>query len=133
DPRFTALYLANYLLGSSENSKLWNRIRVQEGLSYNVRSEFDASSYEPSGEWTFYAIHAPENSRKLQESMMAEIRQVLEHGFTPEEVEDGKKALLNLRRLARTRDSVLASAWLNYLQVGRTFEWSAQIDRELAA
>ncbi len=133
DPRFTALYLANYLLGSSENSKLWNRIRVQEGLSYNVRSEIDASSYEESGEWTFYAIHAPENSRRLQESMTSEIRRVLEQGFSAEEVEDGKKALLNLRRLARTRDNVLASAWINYLQAGRTFEWSAKVDRELAA
>ena len=30
---FVALYLANYLLGQSETSRLWNRVRVEEGLS----------------------------------------------------------------------------------------------------
>src|SRR3546814_7813800 len=38
DPDYTALYLANYLLGSSETSRLWSRVRVQDGLSYDVRS-----------------------------------------------------------------------------------------------
>ncbi|HEY9279824.1 MAG TPA: hypothetical protein VIP51_07100, partial [Eoetvoesiella sp.] len=38
-----------------------------------------------------------------------------------------------LRKLARTRDSVLASAWINYLQLDRTFEWSAKIDKALTA
>ncbi len=133
DPRYPALYVANYLLGSSETSRLWNRVRVQDGLSYNIRSNFDASSYEPSGDWTLYAIHAPENSKKLEDAIETELELALKDGFTDQEVQSGVDALLKLRRLARTRDGTLASAWLGYLQLDRSFEWSAHIDEALAS
>lgn len=133
DPRFPALYLANYLLGASETSRLWTRVRVQEGLSYNVRSQFDASSYEPSGNWQFYAIFAPQNKEKLEAAIADEIQKVLDEGFTEQEVKEGVDSLLKLRRLARTRDSVLASAWINYLQLDRSFAWSQQIDQALSS
>jgi len=132
DPRFPALYLANYMLGASETSRLWTRVRVQEGLSYNVRSQFDASSYEPSGNWQFYAIFAPQNKDRLKAAITDEIQNVLKEGFTEQEVKEGVDSLLKLRRLARTRDGVLASAWINYLQLDRSFAWSEQIDQALS-
>jgi len=125
--------LANYLLGASETSRLWNRVRVRDGLSYNVRSQFDASSYEPSGSWDIYAIFAPENSDRLRTAVQDEVEKALKEGFTEQEVKDGIDAVLKLRRLARTRDGVLASAWINYLQLDRTFEWSQEMDDALAA
>ena len=132
DPMYPALYLANYLLGSSETSRLWTRVRVKDGLSYDVRSRLDASSFEPSGDWTMYAIHAPENSARLQTAVQEELNTVLRDGFTDQEIREGISALLNLRKLARTRDNILASAWINYLQLDRTFDWSEKIDRALA-
>src|SRR5690606_12792243 len=42
-------------------------------------------------------------------------------------------ALLNYRKLARTRDSILASAWVDYLQLDRTFDWSKKMDAALSA
>ncbi|HEY9278966.1 MAG TPA: pitrilysin family protein, partial [Eoetvoesiella sp.] len=80
DPMYPALYLANYLLGSSETSRLWERVRVKDGLSYDVRSQLHASSYEPTGDWTMYAIHAPENSGRLQSAVQEEIARVLKEG-----------------------------------------------------
>jgi zinc protease len=133
DPDYTALYLANYLLGGSETSRLWERVRVKEGLSYDVRSQLDISSYEPSGDWSLYAIHAPENSHRLEAAIDEELKRVLKEGFTVDEVKEGISAMLNYRKLARTRDGTLVSAWINYLQLDRTFEWSERIDRELAA
>ncbi|MFW7340166.1 pitrilysin family protein [Pollutimonas sp. H1-120] len=133
DPDYAALYLANYLLGSSETSRLWTRVRVKDGLSYDVRSYMDASSYEPSGDWTIYAIHAPQNSQRLELAIEEELKRVLKNGFTDEEVREGAAAMLNFRKLARSRDGTLASAWINYLQLDRTFDWSEKIDKELAA
>ncbi|NYT85409.1 M16 family metallopeptidase [Pollutimonas harenae] len=132
DPDYAALYMANYLLGGSETSRLWERIRVKDGLSYDVGSSLDISSYEPSGDWSIYAIHAPENTEKLLTAVNEELQRALKEGFTDEEVREGVQALLNYRRLARTRDGVLASAWINYLQLDRSFEWSAQIDEALS-
>lgn len=130
---FTALYLANYLLGGSETSRLWTRIRVRDGLSYDVRSALDLSSFEPSGDWTLYAIHAPENSRRLLTAVDEELQRLLKDGFSEEEVREGVGSLLNYRKLARSRDGTLASTWINYMQLDRSFEWSAKIDRELSA
>ncbi len=131
DPDFPALYLANYLLGSSETSRLWNRIRVQDGLSYDVRSRVSASSFEPSGSWVIYAIHAPQNSGRLVKAVNEELQQVLTQGFSQQEVEQGIKALLNYRKLARASDGTLAAVWTNYLELGRSFAWSADMDKAL--
>lgn len=133
DPRYPALVLANYLLGGSETSRLWNRVRVEEGLSYSVYSNAQVSSYEPSGSWSIYAIHAPENSRKLERIIGEELNRVLENGFTEEEVTEGIRSLLNYRRLGRTNDSTLASVWLRYLDLDRSFAWNAEQDEKIAA
>ena len=133
DERYTAMVLGNYLLGGSETSRLWTRVRVEEGLSYSVYSSASVSSYEPGGAWSIYAIHAPENSLRLERVISEELKRVLEHGFTEEEVNEGKRSLLNYRRLGRTNDGALASAWLRYLDLDRTFAWAAEQDEQIAA
>lgn len=130
---FPALYMANFLLGSSETSRLWERVREKDGLSYNVRSSLNASSYEPRGAWTIYAIYAPENRQRLEQAMREELARARKDGFSEDEIRDGIAALLNYRRLARAQDDVLASAWVDYIRLGRTFAWSADMDRKIAA
>jgi len=131
DPDYPALYLANFLFGASETSRLWTRVREREGLSYNVRSNLSVSSHEPFGRWSLIAIYAPENRARLELAIDEEIQRVLADGFSDAEVADGITALLNYRRLARAQDKVLASAWSNYLELGRNFAWSDEVDRKL--
>lgn len=128
---FPALYLANYLLGLSETSRLWNKIRVEDGLSYNVRSTLDASSYEPDASWDIYAIHAPGSTGKLGKTIQQVLQDTLSNGFTQQEVEQGARALINYRKLSRSQDRVLSRVWLNYLDQQRTFQWSQDIDNAL--
>ncbi|KDB61103.1 peptidase, M16 family [Bordetella bronchiseptica B18-5 (C3)] len=130
---YPALYLANFLLGTSETSRLWHRVRETEGLSYNVRSNLSVSSYEPSANWTIYAIYAPQNRARLEKAISEELARALKDGFTDQEVRDGVVALLNYRNLARAQDDVLADTWVNYMQTGRSFQWSADMDRKLEA
>jgi zinc protease len=131
NPDFTALYVANYMLGGSSSSRLWSRIRVEEGISYNVGSSVDASAFEPSGEWSLSAILAPENAPRFKQALNDELNRALKEGFTQEELNEAIRALINLRRLNRSNDSVLASVWLDYMQENRSFAWSAKIDKEL--
>jgi zinc protease len=131
DPRFAALSVANYLLGGSQTSLLWNRVRVKDGLSYTVSSDFDASSFEPSASWSLYATYAPQNHTRLLAAMKESLANALKSGFTDKEVKDAVESMLKLRQLARTHDGVLASAWVNYLQLGRDFTWSQHIDDAL--
>lgn len=130
-PDYTALYVANYILGGSSSSRLWSRIRVEEGISYDVGSSIDASAFEPSGEWSLSAILAPENTQRFKQAMNEELERAIQDGFTQEELNEAVRALMNLRRLNRSNDGVLASVWLDYMQEGRSFAWSAKIDKEL--
>ena len=132
DPDYAALSLANFLLGTSETSRLWLRVREKEGLSYNVRTRLNVSSFEPSGSWGVYAIFSPENRSKVEAAIREEFERVIRDGFSQAEVQDGIKALLNYRKLARAQDSGLTGAWVNYLDTGRTFAWAAELDRKMA-
>ncbi|VCU69875.1 Peptidase M16 inactive domain protein [Pigmentiphaga humi] len=133
DADYAAAMLANYLLGSSETSRLWMRVREREGLSYNVRSSLSVSSYEPSSQWSMYAIYAPSNRARLETAIKEETERVLREGFTEEEVKDGIASLMNLRHLARAQDARLAGAWSDYLDLDRTFAFAAESDRRLQA
>lgn len=128
NPDYPALLVANFLLGASEKSRLWMRVREKEGLSYTVRSQMTASSFQPNAAWTIYAIYAPGDREKLEKAIKEELTRVLTDGFTDEEVAEAKQAILNYRALSRAQDATLVSTWADYLETGRTFKWSADID-----
>ncbi|CAM5210061.1 Zinc protease OS=Castellaniella defragrans OX=75697 GN=HNR28_000961 PE=3 SV=1 [Castellaniella defragrans] len=133
DPRWPALMLANYLLGGSEDSRLWQRVRVKDGLSYSVGSGLSVSSWEPSGNWTFFASMAPQNAPSLERAMQDTLHAALQTGFTQAQVDQGVKSLLNYLQLGRSSDGYLSSRWSDYLQTGRSFAWQTHIIAQLKA
>jgi len=62
-----------------------------------------------------------------------ELRQALAEGFSAEEVEAGKKGLLQSRQLARSSDGTVAGRLVSYLVRGRTFAWEEEQERRIAA
>ena len=133
DPDYPALVIGNYMLGSSANSRLWMRIREQDGLSYDVRSQLSASSFEPAGRWSISGIFAPDSWVKFERALNEELQRALTDGFSDEELAQATRSLLNLRQLFRAQDNALVSAWLDYLTQDRTFAWSAAFDEKLKA
>lgn len=130
---FPALVLGNYLLGGSSDSRLWRRIREQDGLSYSVGSWLTAGSRDAAGEFGISAIYAPENRARLESAVREEIQRALEQGFTEEEVADAAKGLLKRRHLARNSDSALASRLCKYLDLGRTFKWDEAFEARIGS
>src|SRR6185503_17937419 len=131
DPDYPALLLANYMLGGSTNSRLWNRIRQKEGLSYGINSSMQASSWESNATISISAIFAPENLERLRRGVQDEVERAQREGFSADEVAEAKRALLQQRRLARSQDATLAVALTEQSFVGRTFAYSAKIDAAL--
>lgn len=131
NPEFPALVLGNYLLGGGPDSRLWRRVREKEGLSYGVGSFLSAGSFEEKGDFGLYAIYAPRNLERVQAALREELARALSDGFTAEEVEAGKKDLLNGRKLARTQDGSLAGRLLSYLVLDRTFAWDVQFEKRI--
>ena len=131
DPDYAAFMLANHLLGAGGDSRLWNRIREKEGLSYSVYSSVNWNPIEQHSEWTASAIFAPQNRDKVEAAFKEEVNRALTQGFTQAEFESGKRGLLNFRRLSRAQDARLAAGWVSNLYLDRTFALAAQVDGRL--
>ena len=132
-PDFAALRVANYILGGSPSSRLWERIRQREGLSYGVYSSLEPSSFEPNTPLTVEAIFAPENLTRLRAALTEELTRAVRDGFTDREVADAKKAILQERALSRAQDGGLASDLTRQAYLGRTFAYAGEIDAKITA
>src|SRR5690349_19980925 len=133
DPDDSALLLGNYLIGGSYASRLVRRVREKEGLSYSVGSLLLADSFDERGAFGVFAIFAPQNLARVEAAVNEEIRSALADGFSAEEVEAGKKGLLQARQLARSSDATVASRLDSYLILGRSFAWEGELERRIAA
>jgi zinc protease len=133
DAEYPAFYLANYLLGSGGNSRLWKRLREKEGLSYSVYSWVDWSRHEPHSVWQVSAIFAPQNLARVEQGLREEFDRALRDGFTAAEVQQGRQALLAARRLSRAQDANLAAQLAGNAELGRRFAFSQKVDEAIAA
>jgi zinc protease len=133
DPDFPAMVLGNYLLGGTSTSRLAARIREKEGLSYSVYSWFQASRRDKVARFGLAAIFAPQNRTRVESAVTEELRRALAQGFTTDELDVAKNGLLQARRIARTRDAVLARRLAAYLHLGRSFEWDISFEARIAA
>jgi len=134
DPDYPALILGNYMLGGGFlNSRLADRIRQKEGLSYGVGSQIQASPLDKTGNFLAYAIYAPQNAAKLEAAFKEVIDSVLKGGFTAAEVAAAKSGLLQSQQVERSNDSELAGTLASYLYLNRTLSWDAEIEKRIAA
>jgi zinc protease len=130
---YAALLVANRVLGGDSDSRIFQRIRVREGLSYAVGTAVQPASIDDNSTLALYAIFAPQNLAKVQQATAAEIARTREGGFEEREVTAAKKALLEERRIARAQDDVLAASLVQQEYLGRNWSESARIDAAIAA
>ncbi len=129
---YPAFALGNYMLGGGFlNSRLANRIRQKEGLSYGVGSSFTVAAQDEASTFVANAIYAPENADKLEAAFRDEIRKATTEGFTAQEIEEAKKGWILSRQLTRAQDNSLASALATNLYLGRTYADSAALEEKV--
>lgn len=129
---YPALILSNYLLGGGFlNSRLAERIRQKDGLSYGVGSSFSTSSFFDWALFSGSAIFAPENSDRVLNAFIEEIDRVRTDGFSQEELDAGRQAIIDRNRTARASDGNLAGQLRSNLDRGRTMQFSKGIEAKL--
>lgn len=134
DPDYPALMLANYIFGEGGlRSRLMDRIRQKDGLSYGGGSQLDAGDLDRAGSFTISAIAAPQNLVKLDAAVREELQRVLKDGFTAAELGGAKSGLMQQRIQTRADDGALAAGWTSYLFRNRTYEWSKQFEDKMMA
>ncbi len=110
-PDYPAIRLAGHLMGGGFlSSRLANRIRDDEGLSYAIGGGFSAHSIDERGSFQAFAMYAPENRDRLVEVMYEEFEKVIAEGFETEEFEAGRRGWLQQMAIRRSDDGNLAGA-----------------------
>ncbi len=138
DPDYPALMIAsNVLGGGSLSSRLGDRLRQKEGLSYNVGSRIAADSSregrDDAGVLTIQAIAAPENVTRLDAALREEVARFVRDGITEAELKASVNDLLTQRQQGRASDASVAGLLGRNLYMGRSMAWAADFDAKLKA
>ncbi|MCA9081362.1 MAG: insulinase family protein, partial [Planctomycetaceae bacterium] len=120
DPDYVPLMIGNYVLGSSGlSSRLGDRIRQQEGLSYGVGSFLTASSEDPRTSFLMYAITNPDNMAKVETCMKEEVQRLIDDGITADELALAQKGYLERQTVDRSDDGELTRILCRTLELDR--------------
>lgn len=131
---YPALMLANHILGGGAlHSRIADRIRQKDGLSYGVGSYLSVRTLDPAAKWGAYAISAPENTVKVEAALRDEIALALKDGFTEAELAEAKKGWRQAEEVGRTDDGALAGQLANYLYLKRTMAYDQALEAKVAA
>jgi zinc protease len=130
---YMALVIGNYILGQSGfNSRILDRVRQKEGLSYGAGSSFRAGSLDKAAAFRLFAICNPVNMPKLDNSMGEIIDVFAKTGVTQSELDEAIKGWLQERRVDRSNDSTVLGQLIGQLYLGRTYQRTIAIDKEVA-
>ncbi|MEX0716971.1 MAG: pitrilysin family protein [Planctomycetaceae bacterium] len=128
-PDYPAVTLGNFVLGGgSLTSRLADRVRQQEGLSYGVASGFNARSLDDRAAFYLYAIYNPANRDRVDKAMREELLRMLDKGVTKEELDQGREGWLERQNVARSDDSGLASILESTVQAERDMHYYARLE-----
>ncbi|MFZ1700786.1 MAG: pitrilysin family protein [Pyrinomonadaceae bacterium] len=98
DERRYAADLLSNIIGGGTSSRLWQKVREERGLAYNVGAS--ASMYQDCGLFAISAGTSPEQVGEVVDLSIAEMRAVVADGITNDELELAKQ---------QTRASILLS------------------------
>ena len=133
DADYAALLVANQILGAGPASRMWERMRERDGLTYNVFSGIAWNPYEAHSRFIMVVSFAPQFQGRIEAALAEEIDRARREGFTQEEFDKARQGLLQERRLSRAQDDAVASGLLRNLQLDRRFAVSQQVDDALQA
>ena len=137
DPDYPALLIANRIFGGGAlKSRLGDRIRQKDGLSYgvasSVRADDSREGQDDNGSFNVQAIAAPENMGKVQAAINEELTRFIRDGITEEELRDAIAGTLTEREQSRAEDGSVAAMLADQAYYGRTMQFTADLDAKYA-
>jgi predicted Zn-dependent peptidase len=91
DPRRYALSLVSMLLGGGMSSRLFQKVREEQGLAYAVHTF--QSFHVDTGMHGVYVASAPETARRAADSVREELARLATDSLPDDELEAGKRQL----------------------------------------
>jgi zinc protease len=110
---YYAAVLANRALGESTlSSRLGLQVRDVEGLTYGIASRFRAPTLA-AGPWYIAVSVNPSNVTRAIDSALKVLREYVEQGISPEELEDEKSSAVGSFKVSLSTNAGLAAALWN--------------------
>ncbi len=131
---YAALVMANYIFGADPlSSRLADRIRQKDGLSYAVQSAIGAQSLDSVGVFQELAIYNPENVARLETAFGEELDRAVKDGFTQQELDKARGGWLQQNLQTRSSDGALVSKLTGQFVTGRTMAFDANFEKMVSA
>jgi zinc protease len=122
DPDYAAVSIAADIMGGGFlKSRMADRLRQRDGLSYGVGSQLNISTGDSLGRLFTYAIYAPQNLDRLQLGFREELDKLVTGGITAEELEAARAGWLQGRQQEYANDNELVSRIVSRRRWNRTF------------
>jgi zinc protease len=130
---YPAMEFASYVLGESAKSRLINRLRHKDGLSYGAGSFLRVDSRDRRASVVGYAMCAPQNAVKAQDAMREEFQKLIAEGVTDEELAEGRKSYALKFENSLANDRVVVGELVNGLEIDRTFRYHVDLLEKIQA
>ena len=131
-PDYPALAIGNFVLGAGGlSSRLADRVREKDGLSYTVQSNLQPSAVDERTSFYIFAISNPANSGKLHAAIQEELKRLVADGITQEELDQAKEGYLQSQQVSRTDENSLIPMLEAYAFIGRDMKYVADFESKI--
>jgi len=136
DKDYPALNIAGTILGGGFlNSRIANRLRQQDGVSYGAGANLNIDSDEKDRNSSVFvfAIYNPDNLAKIKLGFSEEIDRFIKDGITEEELKNAVNGWVQAQNVSRAKDNELSSVINNNLYYDRTMDFHKNIEAQIKA
>ena len=131
-PDYAALVIGDFVLGGgSLSSRLGDRVRQKDGLSYGVGSGFQARSLDERAAFYVYAIANPKNIPRVHQAIREELDRILKDGITEEELAAAQDGYLQKQQVSRSSPASLAGTLSSTARTARTMKYYADLEQQI--
>jgi zinc protease len=134
DPDYPALELAVHIFGGGGlESRLSERVRQKEGLTYGIGASLGAGFWGNAGSFAIQASYAPDKRDRVIAVVQEEVARMARDGVTAAELERAKKDILEGRKQGRADPGALTGGLASLAERGETWAAAQKRDEALAA
>ena len=131
---YPALELAVHIFGGGGlESRLSERVRQKEGLTYGIGASLSAGFWGNAGNFSIQASFAPDKRERVIAVVQEEIARMTAEGVTAAELARAKKDILEGRKQGRADPGALVGGLTSLAERGETWAAAQKRDDALAA
>lgn len=122
DPDYAAMVVGAQIMGGGFlKSRMANRMRQTDGVSYAVGSQFQARPVDKDAVAFTFALYAPQNVDKVVTGFQEELAKLLSGGVTQEELDQARQGWLREQQQQFANDNEVVSTLVSHRRWERSY------------